>query len=98
MSRLVGSSLIGSNQTVKSHTLLTSTSTSTSAAGAVLGPSAGAGHECSQLEEWRDGAAYEEQLYVSLSTFWYCFLAFITTLGLLVSLVSNMIIIYLFTK
>lgn len=39
----------------------------------------------------------EEHLYVNLSTFWYCFLALITTLGLLVSLVSNMIIIYLFS-
>ena len=38
-----------------------------------------------------------EQLYVNLSTFWYCFLALITAIGLLVSLVSNMIIIYLFT-
>lgn len=42
--------------------------------------------------------ANDEQLYVNLSTFWYCFLAFITILGLLVALVSNMIIIYLFTK
>lgn len=41
---------------------------------------------------------YDEQLYVNLSTFWYCFLAFITIMGLLVALVSNMIIIYLFTK
>lgn len=38
-----------------------------------------------------------EQLYVNLSTFWYCFLALITTIGLIVSLISNMIIIYLFT-
>lgn len=37
------------------------------------------------------------QLYVNLNTFWYCFLAFITTIGLMISLVSNMIIIYLFT-
>lgn len=39
----------------------------------------------------------DEQLYVKLSTFWYCFFAFVTAVGLLVSLVSNMIIIYLFT-
>lgn len=39
-----------------------------------------------------------EHLYVNLTTFWYCFLALITTIGLVVSLVSNMIIIYLFSR
>lgn len=38
---------------------------------------------------------HEEQLYVTLTTFWYLFLASITAAGLLISLVSNMIIIYL---
>lgn len=40
----------------------------------------------------------EQQMYVNLSTFWYCFLALITTVGLLISLISNMVIIYLFTR
>lgn len=58
-----------------------------------------AGGECGNLTELElADSQYDEHLYVSLSTFWYCFLAFITTMGLLVSLVSNMIIIYLFTK
>lgn len=35
---------------------------------------------------------------VQLSSFWYILLALITSVGLLVSLVSNMIIIYLFTR
>jgi len=39
-----------------------------------------------------------DQMFVELSTFWYCFLALITTVGLIVSLVSNIIIIYLFTR
>lgn len=44
------------------------------------------------------GAEQPEQLYVNLSTFWYAFLALITTVGLLISLISNMIIIFLFTR
>lgn len=40
----------------------------------------------------------DEQLYVNLSTFWYLFLALITAAGLLISLVSNMIIIYLVSR
>lgn len=56
--------------------------------------------ECGQLEEsgGRQAGAFDEQIHVRLSTFWYCFLALVTGLGLLVSLVSNMIIIYLFAK
>lgn len=44
------------------------------------------------------GLIHPEQLYVNLSTFWYCFLALITLLGLIISLISNMIIIYLFIR
>lgn len=40
----------------------------------------------------------EQQKYVALTTFWYSFLAFITTSGLLISLISNIIIIYLFSR
>lgn len=36
------------------------------------------------------------QMYVYLSPFWYTFMAVITAIGLFVSLISNMIIIYLF--
>lgn len=36
------------------------------------------------------------QMYMYLSPFWYKAMALITTIGLLVSLTSNMIIIYLF--
>jgi len=36
--------------------------------------------------------------FVELTTFWYCFLALITALALLVSLISNMIIIYIFSR
>lgn len=39
-----------------------------------------------------------DHLFVTLSTPWYRFLALITTLGLLVSIVSNVIIIYLFIR
>lgn len=39
-----------------------------------------------------------EHFYVNLSTLGYCFLALITTLGLAISLISNMIIIYLFIR
>lgn len=38
------------------------------------------------------------QMYVQLSTFWYVLFALITLVGLLVSLVSNMIIIFLFSR
>ena len=52
---------------------------------------------CSSSSNQSD-ANQTEQLYVQLNTFWYVFLALITTIGLVVSLVSNMIIIYLFTR
>lgn len=47
------------------------------------------------FDDWTQN---EQHLYVDLDTFWYIFLALITTVGLLVSFVSNMIIIYLFTR
>lgn len=39
-----------------------------------------------------------DQLYINLNTFWYCFLALITSVGLIVSLISNAIVIYLISR
>lgn len=39
-----------------------------------------------------------DKLYVDLKPFWYDFMALVTIIGFAISMVSNAIIIYLFTR
>lgn len=54
--------------------------------------------DCPTADQSQSAEALEKHYYVQLNTLWYLFLGLVTGVGLLVSLVSNMIIIYLFTR